>query len=307
MENEFNLMSNWTLTCYYDYHYCGKKDNVSVDLRSYDTYLLYDDVEYKYDWFDDEKHKGCTGVDYKDYTQVIFKRFTDKTKEKVSDSSLQDYLKSLITLLGIEDKEYVVFMDRVEEDLFKKKEKLVVTYYKTQPHELMPKGETVFYYKSKEVEDALIKKGRPIQKFKGDYFRLKEEDLLYGNHLLISVTMDEDTVEEVVLRSKIIELKVVCKEGKYTLQDHKYLINTEELKEDHEHEKLSADVIADLQMSGLYFLIDKDEERETMNKEMEKNFDLFIKEIFKQERSNEIDYINDPENDEEDEEFYIDD
>lgn len=298
MENEFNLMSNWTLICYYDYHYCGKKDNVSVDLRSYDTYLLYDDEEYNYDWFDDEKHKGCTGVDYKDYTKVTFKRFTDKTKEKVSDLTLQDYLKSLITLLGIEDKEYVVFMDKVEEDLFTKKEKLVVTYYNTQPYELMPKGETVFYYKSKEVEDALIKKGRPIQKFKGDYFRLKEEDFLYGNHLLTSVTMEEDTLEEVVLRSKIIELKVLCKEGKYKLEDYQYLINGEELKEDHDHDKISADIIADLQMSALYFLIDQEKEREEMNKEMEKTFDQYIKEIFKENISNLLDYINDTEEDE---------
>lgn len=296
MENEFNLMSNWTLTCYYDYHYCGKKDNVSVDLRSYDTYLLYDDEEYNYDWFDDEKHKGCTGVDYKDYTKVTFKRFTDKTKEKVSDSTLHDYLNSLITLLGIEDKEYVVFMDKVEEDLFTKKEKLVVTYYNTQPYEFMPNGETVFYYKSKEVEDALIKKGRPIQKFKGDYFRLKEEDFLYGNHLLTSVTMNEDTVEEVVLRSKIIELKVVCKEGKYKLEDYQYLIEREEPQED--YDRVAGDVIADLQMSALYFLIDQEKEREEMNKEMEKTFDQYIKEIFKENISNLLDYINDTEEDE---------
>lgn len=300
MENEIKPTCTWTLTCYYDYHYCGKKDNVSVDLRSYNTYFLYDvDEDSKLDWFDDEEHRGAVGVDYKDYTKVTFKRFTDKTKEEVSDLTLQDYLKSLITLLGIEDKEYVVSMDRVEEDLFTKREKLVVTYYNTQPYEFMAEGETVFYYKSKAVEDVLIKKGRPIQKFKGDYFRLKEEDFLYGNHLLTSVIMDEDSVEEVVLRSKIIELKVVCKEGKYTLQDHKYLIHTEELKEDQEHDKLSADIIADLQMSSLYFLIDKDEERETMNKEMEKNFDLFIRETFKECRSNLIEYINDLENDEE--------
>lgn len=301
MENEINHMSTWTLESYYEFHYYGKKDNVTVDLRSYDTYLLYDvdEEDYKLDWFNDDDHRGCTGVDYKDYTTVTFKRFTDKTKEKVSDSSLQDYLNSLITLLGIEDKEYVVFMDRVEEDLFTKREKLIVTYYNTQPYELMPEGETEFYYKSKDVEEALIKKGRSTQKAKGDYFRSVEANTLYGNHLITSVTMDEDTIENVVLRSKVIELKLVCKEGKYTLEDHKYLINTVELKEDHEHEKLTIDIITDLQMSALYFLIDPEKEREEMNKEMEKNFDLFIKETFKQCRSNIIDYINDLEDDEE--------
>lgn len=291
MDKEWNKISTWEIESHYSYHYVLRKDNVEVDIRNYDVYPLYD-------WDSGDEVSGAGDVEWRDYTILEMKRVRDKTKEEDNGLSLKDYFNNLLCFLDIEDRVYKIVHEDTKEDLFMKEEVLRVRYDNTEPDDLMVKGESVMYYKSKEVDEAL--KCNPEQSIETDgtgYYKAREENIYYGNHLVTGLKIDNGNPLEVLLRTKIVEFKALFKEGKWVLESYKYLIKREDVK--NYDDKILDGAVADTQMSGLYFLIDKDPENKEHNEMLNQTFDNFIRSKYKQWMDWIIEDINYIEEDEE--------